>query len=59
MLNGSDQQKEGSLKPVHLLQTRVCSCNIFNRRAKQLVKVICTLMGSIDLSGTSYYCFVR
>ena len=23
--------------------TRVCSCNIFNRRAKQLVKVICTL----------------
>ena len=25
------------------LITRVCSCNIFNRRAKQLVKVICTL----------------
>ena len=23
--------------------TRVCSCNIFNRRAKRLVKVICTL----------------
>ena len=26
-----------------LCKTRVCSCNIFNRRAKQLVKVICTL----------------
>ena len=25
------------------ITTRVCSCNIFNWRAKQLVKVICTL----------------
>ena len=32
-----------NLKKTFLKITRVCSCNIFNRRAKQLVKVICTL----------------